>query len=105
VALGARHTLRAFLVAALRGKGAVLAAGENTRDAGIRSVRQALALARKLGTKPDIAHCLATLAAISGCSIAAAESEATYRQLGMGQWANHVLGAGASSMPLGIIAA
>jgi tetratricopeptide (TPR) repeat protein len=105
VQLGARHTLRASLVAALRGRGAVLAAREDSRDAGIRSVRQALALARKLGTKPDIAHCLATLAAITGCSVVAAEAEATYRQLGMSHWARRVLGAGAASVPLNIIAA
>ena len=105
VQLGAQHTLRAFLVAALRGKGAALAAGEDTRDAGIRSVRQALALARKLGTKPDIAHCLATLAAITGSTTAAVEAEAAYRQLGMGHWAKRVLGAGAPALPPSIIAA
>ena len=69
-------------------------AGRHAREAGIRSVRQALALARKLGTRPDVAHCLATLAAISGCAHAAAEAEALYRQLGMGHWAKHVLGTG-----------
>jgi class 3 adenylate cyclase/tetratricopeptide (TPR) repeat protein len=105
VQLGARHTLRALLVAALRGRGAVLAARENTRKAGIHSVRQALALARKLGTKPDVAHCLATLAAISGCSTVAAEAEAAYRQIGMGPWAQRVIGAGAASVSLSIIAA
>jgi len=105
VQVGARHTLRAFLVAALRNRGAALAARETTRDAGIRSVRQALALARKLGTRPDIAHCLATLAAISDCSTEAAEAGSIYRQIGMGHWAKHVLGAAAASVPLSIIAA
>lgn len=103
VQLGARHTLRAFLVAALRSRGAVLAADETTRDAGLRAVRQALALARKLGTRPDIAHCLATLTAICGCKTVATEADAAYRALGMDPWANHVLDAGA--VPLGIVAA
>lgn len=104
VQLGAQHTLRAFLVAALRGRGAVLASREDTRAEGIRSIRQALALARKLGTRPDIAHCLATLAAITGCSTAAAEAESIYQLLGMGHWARHVLSTGVSPVPLSTIA-
>ena len=105
IQLGARHTLRACLVAALRIRGAVLSANEDTRAAGIRSVRQALALARKLGIRPDIAHCLATLATITGCKTTAAEAEDAYSQLGMRPWAQHVLGAGGAPVPLGIIAA
>jgi class 3 adenylate cyclase/tetratricopeptide (TPR) repeat protein len=105
VQLGARHALRGFLVAALRCRGAVLAGEEETRDAGLRSVRQALALARKLGTRPDIAHCLATLAAITGGTKATADARAAYAALGMAAWAAHVLDAEAGAVPLCIVAA
>ena len=103
VTLGARHTLRGLLVTALRCRGALLAAEPETHADGIRSVRQALTLARKLGMQPDIAHGLATLGAITGDESATAQARATYRTLDMGAWGEHVLER--SSVPLSIIAA
>jgi tetratricopeptide (TPR) repeat protein len=103
VALGARHTLRGLLVTALRCRGTLLAADRDTRAAGIRSVQQALTLARKLGMQPDVAHCLATLGAILGTDDAKLRASAVYRALGMQAWGEHVLNA--PSIPLSIIAA
>ena len=105
VRLGAQHTLRGFLVGALRGRGALLADEAETREAGLHSVRQALALARKLGMRPGIAHCLATLATISGRESDAVEAAAAYRALGMGEWAEHVFGADGTPVQINIIAA
>jgi class 3 adenylate cyclase/tetratricopeptide (TPR) repeat protein len=103
VTLGARHTLRGLLVTALRSRGALLATEPETHEAGIRTVRQALTLARKLGMQPDTAHCLATLAAIIGDDDARKQARAIYEVLGMRAWAEHVLEQ--PSVPLSIIAA
>ena len=105
VRLGARHTLRGLLVAALRCRGALLATQEASRAEGVRAVRQSLALARKLGMRPDVAHCLTTLAAILDRGDARAEAQAVYRSLGMAPWAEHVLERGFGSVPLSVIAA
>ena len=103
VALGARHTLRGLLVSALRCRGALLATEEEKHAAGVRNVRQALALARKLGMRPDVAHCLTALAAILDDNDARNQARAIYQALGMQPWAEHVLEQ--PSVPLSIIAA
>ncbi len=103
VTLGATHTLRGLMVTALRCRGGLLATELETHEAGVHSVRQALALARKLGSQPDVAHCLATLAAITGDDDARLQARAIYQALGMQAWAEHVLEQ--PSVPLSIIAA
>ncbi|MGH7155606.1 MAG: ATP-binding protein [Acetobacteraceae bacterium] len=92
VQLGARRTLRGVLVAALRCKGALLAANEATRADGIRCIRQALALARKLDTLPDVAHCMALLARLMPDDAdLAGEATRHYARLGMSAWCDRVL--------------
>lgn len=55
--------------------------------------------------RPDVAHCLTTLAAILDRGDARAEAQAVYRSLGMARWAEHVLERGFGSVPLSVIAA
>ncbi len=95
VRIGAHHTLRGYLVAALRCKGALLAMNADTRAEGIVTIRKALALARKLGTEPDIAACLAALhlATGNGHPDAAQEARKRFAALGMSAWADTVLSA------------
>jgi class 3 adenylate cyclase/tetratricopeptide (TPR) repeat protein len=105
VQLGARHSLRGFMVSALRNRGAILATDDISREAGLRSIYQALALARKLDMRPDVAHCLATIAAISGCATIASDAMAAYDALGMGAWARRIMSPETTTPPLNIIAA
>lgn len=95
VQIGTHHTLRGYLVAALRCKGVLLAMHADMRAEGMRVIRQALGLARKLGTEPDIAACLAALHVVSGNGDpeAALEARNRFTALGMGAWADTVLSA------------
>ena len=107
VQIGIRHTMRGYLVAALRCKGLLLAGDkESAPDQALRIIRHGLALARKLGTEPEIAASLAALHLVSptGDAMAAAEARRRFAGLGMDGWAATVLAAGRDGIPLAVAA-
>ena len=88
VEMAARLGFHAFRVPAMRAHGLILARTSGLEEVGLGVLRAALALAKSLAMRTEIAHGLASLAAVNapGHNDHLAEAGARYQALGMTAW-------------------